>query len=43
VFVVGVLRFGRYGNRLFSQARHVNPDNRPRYVCLEGPELGVAG
>jgi hypothetical protein len=24
----GLLRCGRCGNRLFSQARHVNPDNR---------------
>ena len=35
----GMLRCGRCGNRLFSQARHVNPDNRVRrYVCLNGPD-----
>ncbi|HYB35382.1 MAG TPA: recombinase family protein [Mycobacterium sp.] len=35
----GMLHCGRCGNRLFSQARHVNPDNRVRrYVCLKGPD-----
>jgi site-specific DNA recombinase len=35
----GMLRCGRCGNRLFSQARHANPENRVRrYVCLEGPD-----
>jgi site-specific DNA recombinase len=35
----GMLRCGRCGNRLFSQARHVNPQNRVRrYVCLRGPD-----
>ena len=40
----GMLRCGRCGNRLFSQARHVNPDNRVRrYVCLKGPDHGGCG
>jgi site-specific DNA recombinase len=35
----GMLRCGRCGNRLFSQARHVNLDNRVRRcVCLNGPD-----
>jgi hypothetical protein len=39
-----MLRCGRCGNRLFSQARHVNPDNRVRrYVCLKGPDHGGCG
>ncbi|WP_460691703.1 recombinase family protein [Mycobacterium intracellulare] len=40
----GMLRCGRCGNRLFSQARHVNPQNRVRrYVCLKGPDHGGCG
>jgi len=40
----GMLRCGRCGNRLFSQAHHVNPDNRVRrYVCLKGPDHGGCG
>jgi site-specific DNA recombinase len=40
----GMLRCGRCGNRLFSQARHVNPDHRVRrYVCLKGPDHGGCG
>ena len=40
----GMLRCGRCGNRLFSQARHSNPDNRVRrYVCLKGPDHGGCG
>ena len=40
----GMLRCGRCGNRLFSQARYVNPDNRVRrYVCLKGPDHGGCG
>ncbi|ATO69939.3 recombinase family protein [Mycobacterium avium subsp. hominissuis] len=40
----GLLRCGRCGNRLYSQARHVNPDNRVRrYVCLSGPDQGGCG
>jgi site-specific DNA recombinase len=40
----GMLRCGRCGNRLFSQARHTNPDNRVRrYVCLKGPDHGGCG
>ncbi len=40
----GMLRCGRCGNRLYSQARHVNPDNRVRrYVCLKGPDHGGCG
>jgi site-specific DNA recombinase len=40
----GMLRCGRCGNRLFSQARHVNPDHRVRrYVCLNGPDHGGCG
>jgi site-specific DNA recombinase len=40
----GMLRCGRCGNRLFSQARHVNPDNRVRrYVCLKDPDHGGCG
>jgi site-specific DNA recombinase len=40
----GMLRCGRCGNRLFSQARHINPDNRVRrYVCLKGPDHGGCG
>jgi site-specific DNA recombinase len=40
----GMLRCGRCGNRLFSQARHVNPENRVRrYVCLKGPDHGGCG
>jgi site-specific DNA recombinase len=40
----GMLRCGRCGNRLFSQARHVNSDNRVRrYVCLKGPDHGGCG
>jgi site-specific DNA recombinase len=40
----GMLRCGRCGNRLFSHARHVNPDNRVRrYVCLKGPDHGGCG
>ncbi|OBH16634.1 serine recombinase [Mycolicibacter sinensis] len=40
----GLLRCGRCGNRLYSQARHSNPDNRVRrYVCLKGPDHGGCG
>ena len=40
----GMLRCGRCGNRVFSQARHSNPDNRVRrYVCLKGPDHGGCG
>lgn len=40
----GLLRCGRCGNRLYSQARHSNPDNRVRrYVCLSGPDQGGCG
>lgn len=40
----GLLRCGRCGNRLFSQARHNNPTNRVRrYVCLKGPDHGGCG
>ncbi|HWY01272.1 MAG TPA: recombinase family protein, partial [Mycobacterium sp.] len=40
----GMLRCGRCGNRLYSQARHSNPDNRVRrYVCLKGPDHGGCG
>ena len=40
----GLLRCGRCGNRLFSQARHNNPENRVRrYVCLKGPDHGGCG
>lgn len=40
----GLLRCGRCGNRLYSQARHANPDNRVRrYVCLKGPDHGGCG
>ncbi|WP_407688981.1 recombinase family protein [Mycobacterium sp. HUMS_1102779] len=40
----GLLRCGRCGNRLYSQARHVNPENRVRrYVCLSGPDQGGCG
>mgnify|MGYP005811970293 CR=1 FL=1 len=40
----GMLRCGRCGNRLYSQARHVNPDHRVRrYVCLSGPDHGGCG
>ena len=40
----GMLRCGRCGNRLFSQARHANPDHRVRrYVCLKGPDHGGCG
>ncbi|OOK67297.1 recombinase zinc beta ribbon domain protein [Mycobacterium kansasii] len=40
----GMLRCGRCGNRLFSQARHNNPTNRVRrYVCLKGPDHGGCG
>lgn len=40
----GTLRCGRCGNRLFSQARHNNPQNRVRrYVCLKGPDHGGCG
>ncbi|MCV7270129.1 recombinase family protein [Mycolicibacterium doricum] len=40
----GMLRCGRCGNRLFSQARHSNPNNRVRrYVCLKGPDHGGCG
>ena len=40
----GMLRCGRCGNRLFSQARHNDPDNRVRrYVCLKGPDHGRCG
>jgi site-specific DNA recombinase len=40
----GMLRCGRCGNRLFSQARHSNPGNRVRrYVCLKGPDHGGCG
>uniref|UniRef100_A0A5Q5BTJ9 Recombinase n=2 Tax=unclassified Mycobacterium TaxID=2642494 RepID=A0A5Q5BTJ9_MYCSS len=40
----GLLRCGRCGNRLFSQARHNNPQNRVRrYVCLKGPDHGGCG
>ncbi|HEY5151956.1 MAG TPA: recombinase family protein [Mycobacterium sp.] len=40
----GMLRCGRCGNRLYSQARHTNPDNRVRrYVCLNGPDHGGCG
>ena len=40
----GMLRCGRCGNRLFSQARHNNPENCVRrYVCLKGPDHGGCG
>jgi site-specific DNA recombinase len=40
----GLLRCGRCGNRLYSQARHRNPQNRVRrYVCLSGPDQGGCG
>ena len=40
----GMLRCGRCGNRLYSQARHSNPENRTRrYVCLKGPDHGGCG
>ncbi|MBL3749881.1 recombinase family protein [Mycobacterium sp. M1] len=40
----GMLRCGRCGNRLYSQARHSNPENRiRRYVCLKGPDHGGCG
>jgi len=40
----GMLRCGRCGNRLYSQARHSNPQNRTRrYVCLKGPDHGGCG
>jgi site-specific DNA recombinase len=40
----GMLRCGRCGNRLYSQARHINPQNRVRrYVCLKGPDHGGCG
>ena len=40
----GMLRCGRCGNRLYSQARHVNPGKRVRrYVCLKGPDHGGCG
>ncbi|KAA8958642.1 recombinase family protein [Mycobacterium sp.] len=40
----GMLRCGRCGNRLYSQARHSNRDNRTRrYVCLKGPDHGGCG
>lgn len=40
----GLLRCGRCGNRLYSQARHVNPENRVRrYACLSGPDQGGCG
>jgi len=40
----GMLRCGRCDNRLFSQARHNDPDNRVRrYVCLKGPDHGGCG
>ncbi|WP_082632578.1 recombinase family protein [Mycobacterium kyorinense] len=40
----GMLRCGRCGNRLYSQARHSNPQNRVRrYVCLKGPDHGGCG
>ena len=40
----GLLRCGRCGNRLYSQARHRNPENRVRrYVCLSGPDQGGCG
>ncbi len=40
----GMLRCGRCGNRLYSQARHSNPQNRVRrYVCLRGPDHGGCG
>lgn len=40
----GMLRCGRCENRLYSQARHNNPQNRVRrYVCLKGPDHGGCG
>jgi site-specific DNA recombinase len=40
----GMLRCGRCGNRMFSQARHSNPETRVRrYVCLKGPDHGGCG
>jgi len=40
----GMLRCGRCGNRMYSQARHSNPQNRTRrYVCLKGPDHGGCG
>jgi site-specific DNA recombinase len=40
----GLLRCGRCGNRLYSQARHRNPENRVRrYVCLSGPDQAGCG
>lgn len=39
-----MLRCGRCGNRLYSQARHSNPGHRVRrYVCLKGPDHGGCG
>lgn len=39
-----MLRCGPCGNRLFSRARHNNPQNRVRrYVCLKGPDHGGCG
>ncbi|WP_343709229.1 recombinase family protein [Mycobacterium sp.] len=40
----GMLRCGRCGNRLYSQARHTDPSHRVRrYVCLSGPDHGGCG
>ncbi|MGV0770828.1 recombinase family protein [Mycobacterium syngnathidarum] len=40
----GLLRCGRCGTRLLSQARHSNPDRCVRrYVCLSGPDHGGCG
>ncbi|MEB3063272.1 recombinase family protein [[Mycobacterium] zoologicum] len=40
----GMLRCGRCGHRLYSQARRSNPQNRVRrYVCLKGPDHGGCG
>lgn len=40
----GLLRCGRCGQRLYSQARHSNPDRCVRrYVCLSGPDHGGCG
>ncbi|OBF58153.1 serine recombinase [Mycolicibacterium monacense] len=40
----GLLRCGRCGNRLLSQARHSNPDRCVRrYVCSSGPDQRGCG
>jgi site-specific DNA recombinase len=40
----GLLRCGKCGNRLYSQARHDRNGNiKRRYVCLSGPDHGGCG